>query len=81
MKKYLSVLCPYCEKADINAYITSIIDERTNHLDEEESNAIDYDGMRDDIYDELVDDEVILPCVQCDRDNEGDYINDYRKDL
>lgn len=81
MKKYLSSLCPYCENADINAYITSIIDERTNHLDEEESNAIDYNAMHNDIYSELEKDEVILPCYQCHRDNEGDNINDYRKDL
>jgi len=81
MKKYLSSLCPYCEKSDINAYITSLIDERTNHLSEEESNAIDYNCMHDDIYDELVEEEVIQSCYQCHIDNEGDNINDLKRDL
>jgi hypothetical protein len=81
MKYYLSALCPYCEKADINDYITSLIDERTKDLNDDESNAIDYDKLHSKIYDELWTDEIIVTCFQCHRINEGDNINDYKRDL
>lgn len=81
MKYRLSALCPYCEEHDINSYITSLIDDRTKDLSEDDSNKIDYDKLHDTIYDELVVEEIIVTCYQCHTENEGDNINDYKRDL